>query len=352
MSLRVSLRKRLSPQFCLEAAFQTAGGCLGILGASGSGKSMTLKCIAGIETPDEGHISVNGKALFDSARKICLKPQARRVGYLFQHYALFPRMTLRQNVAAGLPLPKQAREHLAEEWLCRFGLGGLEARYPQQLSGGQQQRAALARMLVREPDVVLLDEPFSALDTSLREQMQAQFLELLRGRDAVMVTHSRDEAYKMCETLLVLDSGSVLAAGKTKTLFAAPGSVRVAQLTGCKNITPAKRTGEREIYAADWGLRLRVSAPVGDGITHAGVRAHDLQPAREASDGSGGYNQIRVRVTQRSEDPFEHIVLFANADAASAEAQGEIWWKYSKYMGYAVPERLFIPPEAILLLRA
>ncbi|MDR3343366.1 MAG: ATP-binding cassette domain-containing protein, partial [Treponema sp.] len=198
MSLTVSIRKRLSRTFCLETAFETTNereglaGCLGILGASGSGKSMTLKCIAGIALPDEGHIAVNGRVLFDSKRKINLKPQARQVGYLFQNYALFPRMTVLENITAALLRSKQERNRKAAQWIDRFGLAGLEDRYPAQLSGGQQQRTALARMLIREPELILLDGPFSALDTSLREQMQLQLLELLESRnDVIMVTHSR-----------------------------------------------------------------------------------------------------------------------------------------------------------------
>ncbi|GHV52563.1 ABC transporter [Spirochaetia bacterium] len=344
MSLRVSIRKRLSKSFSLETEFETSGdGCLGILGASGCGKSMTLKCIAGIETPDEGHISVNGRVLFDSAKKINLKPQVRRVGYLFQNYALFPRMTVLENITASLP-GKEGRVR-AREWIGQFGLDGLEDRYPAHLSGGQQQRAALARMLIREPELILLDEPFSALDTNLRELMQLQFLDLLKSRkDVILVTHSRDEAYRLCGEILVMDAGRVLGKGKTKTLFADPGLVRIARLTGCKNISPVRQTGEREIFALDWGIPLHILKPLPEGITHVGIRAHDFVPVRE-----GGINRIRPAVTRRSEEPFENVVLFTNADAP--KEGGELWWKYSKYTGYdTVPEWLYLPPESLLLL--
>jgi molybdate transport system ATP-binding protein len=364
MSLKVSIRKRLSRDFCLETEFETgrakvqscrtsdnAGFCLGILGASGSGKSMTLKCIAGIEVPDEGHISVNGRVLFDSAKKINLKPQDRQVGYLFQNYALFPRMTVLENIGAGLPFSKNTRRDKAALWIDRFGLTGLERRYPAQLSGGQQQRTALARMLIRNPAAILLDEPFSALDTHLREQMQIHLMEFLKsGEDVVMVTHSRDEAYKLCAEILVMDGGRVLGKGGTRELFANPGLVRIARITGCKNISPLKQTGEKEIYALDWDLRLSLAAPVPSGVTHVGIRAHDITPVRE--DGvPGRRNQIRVKLTRHSEEPFEEVVLFTNADARSPEGRGEIWWKFSKYMGYTVPERLYMPPESLLLLR-
>jgi molybdate transport system ATP-binding protein len=352
VSFKVSIRKKLSRTFTLETEFETGGrasGCLGILGASGCGKSMTLKCIAGIETPDEGFISINGRVLFDSSRKINLRPQVRRVGYLFQNYALFPRMTALENITAGLPGRTARAEKLlkAAAWIRRFGLEGLENRYPAMLSGGQQQRTALARMLIGEPEALLLDEPFSALDTNLREQMQIQTLELLENRnDAILVTHSRDEVFKLCGELLIMDRGRALKKGKTGELFRNPGLVAAARLTGCKNISPVKRTGEREIFALRWGLTLRTALPVGDDITHVGIRAHDFTPA-----GNESYNRIRLALSRRSGEPFETAVIFTNAAAKKPEEKNEIWWKYSKYLNYHKVEDLFISPEFLLLLR-
>jgi molybdate transport system ATP-binding protein len=359
MSIKVSIRKRLSRQFQLETEFESHDCCLGILGASGCGKSMTLKCIAGIERPDEGHISVNGRVLFDSAGGINLKPQDRRVGYLFQNYALFPRMTVLGNIVAGLPGKRNGNLVRARQWLDRFGLEGLENRYPSQLSGGQQQRAALARMLIRSPEAILLDEPFSALDSFLREQMQIQLLELLGlNRDIIMVTHSRDEVYKITEELLVMDKGRIINQGNTRDLFKNPRTALAARLTGCKNISPAVPSGTaaegfRKIYAADWGLTLRLPPPVaGQGqrrITHIGVRAHDFVPVPPGA--AEGFNQVRIAVATLSESPFERILLFTNADAPEPRARQKLWWLYSKYANTApLPDRLFIPPEAILPL--
>ncbi|MDR1985893.1 MAG: ATP-binding cassette domain-containing protein [Treponema sp.] len=351
MSIQVSIRKQVSRHFRLETGFENGDACLGILGASGCGKSMTLKCIAGIETPDAGHISVNGRVLFDSSRKINLKPQARRVGYLFQNYALFPRMTVLENITAALSLPKQEKLQKARPWIARFGLTDLADRYPRQLSGGQQQRAALARMLIQDPECILLDEPFSALDTHLREQMQVHLLQILESRhDVIMVTHSRDEAYRLCDELLVMDRGRVLTKGAAKALFQHPGSVPAARITGCKNISPIRRTGPQELYALDWGLSLHAAVPIEDSITHVGIRAHDFQPVWETPE-PAAYNQVRMAITRRAEEPFEQALLFTNGDASNPGEQGEIWWKYSKYQFQEIPERLFIPPEALLLLQ-
>jgi molybdate transport system ATP-binding protein len=241
---------------------------------------------------------------------------------------------------------------------------GLEGRHPAGLSGGQQQRAALARMLIGEPEAVLLDEPFSALDTNLREQMQVWMLELLENRsDVILVTHSRDEVFKLCGELLTMEGGRVLKKGKTGELFANPGLAAVARLTGCKNISPARITGERELYALDWDLPLRTAVPVGGEITHVGIRAHDFAPVFQAN-GSRD-NLIPVRLAARAEEPFEEAVLFTNAAAGrnapaggSGESMGEpggsgtLWWKYSKYLGLpGLPPYLYAPPERLLLLR-
>ena len=199
---------------------------------------MTLKSIAGIITPDNGHIALK-TTYFDSDSKINLKPQDRNVGYLFQNYALFPNMTVEENVAAGL---EKGNEKRVLEMIKRFRLEGLEKRYPRQLSGGQQQRVALARILAYRPDVILLDEPFSAMDTYLKEQLRMELLNLLNDFEgySIMVTHDRDEAFQFCDELIVLDEGEIIAKGTTHDVFENPKKVQVARLTGCKNIFPVE----------------------------------------------------------------------------------------------------------------
>ena len=233
--------------FQLKVQLEHSQGILGMLGASGSGKSMTLKLIAGILTPDKGRIVLNDQVLFDSEKRINLPPQKRRVGYLFQNYALFPNMTVEKNILCGLHREKNSTQRKKKllEITELFQIQELLGQYPAQLSGGQQQRVALARILVSEPELLLLDEPFSALD-SYFDQLQIQILEILKKlqRDVIFVSHSRDEVYHLCNQVALIDGGQILEKGNTKEVFANPGSRIGAALTGCKNIAAAVKTGE------------------------------------------------------------------------------------------------------------
>lgn len=345
MSLQVEIYKKLG-DFTLDAAFETSGGVLGLLGASGCGKSITLKCIAGIETPDRGRIVLDGVTLFDSEQKINLPPQKRQVGYLFQNYALFPNMTVRQNILCGLcrEKDKARRQAELEQVLELLQLRGLEQRRPAQLSGGQQQRVALARILVNKPRLLMLDEPFSALDSHLREKLQLQMREVLAGfgRDVLMVTHSRDEAYRMCRRVAVMDSGRLLAVKDTKELFADPGSIRAAMLTGCKNIAAARKAGEYEVDVPEWGVRLQTAQPVGDGIKAVGIRAHYFN-------GRAAANRYPVEYLGEMEEPFEWIVQFRYKGQAPDAAP--LWWRMPKdRRPQQFPECFGVAPANVLLL--
>ena len=204
MELEVRIREKLK-EFELDVEFDVSSGCTGLMGSSGSGKSMTLKCIAGIEEPDSGRIVLNGKVLYDSAHKINLPPQKRHVGYLFQSYALFPNMTVIKNIeeasrASGLSKKESVSKAL--DMLERFKIKELSYRYPRQLSGGQKQRAALARLMAGNPDAILLDEPFSALDEDLKEGLIDEMKGLLESVDKpeILVSHNKDEVTKLCES--------------------------------------------------------------------------------------------------------------------------------------------------------
>lgn len=280
MSLSVDIRKRLGA-FSLDASFASddATETLALLGASGSGKSVALKCIAGTERPDEGRIVLNDRVLFDSAAGVDVSVRERRVGYLFQSYALFPTMTVEQNVVAGVRSGSRAeRLARAHEQIRAFRLDGLERLRPAQLSGGQQQRCALARIMANEPELLLLDEPFSALDGYLRWQLELELADTLRAfpGGVVFVSHNRDEVYRMCDRVCVLTNGHSGRTVPTRELFDAPATLAEAVMSGCKNVSAATPVGDHALSCVDWGVTLACEREAA-GSDHAGIRAHDLR---------------------------------------------------------------------------
>jgi molybdate ABC transporter permease protein len=275
----VDIQKHIS-DFYLDASFRSSYRPLGLLGASGAGKSMILRCIAGLETPTQGRIVLNARVLFDSEAGINVPTRDRRVGFLFQNYALFPHMTIAQNIAFGLPkgISAIAAKQKVETQLAQLQLHDLDDRYPQELSGGQQQRVALARALVSQPEILLLDEPFSALDVHLRYQLEQQLVATLASYRGVtlFVTHNLEEAYRVCEDLVVLDQGSVVQAGTKQEIFERPHTLRIARLTGLKNFSRAVAVSPHEIEAVDWGCRLQAIKPIPGKMSYVGIRAHQL----------------------------------------------------------------------------
>ena len=338
--LKVDIQKKLK-EFDLVVDFELEKKHLGILGPSGCGKSMTLKSIAGIVDPDNGIVSLNTgeeTIYFDSNKKINLKPQKRNVGYLFQNYALFPNMTVEENIACGLP--KNHDGKIVSEMIKRFRLDGLEKRYPRQLSGGQQQRVALARIMAYGPDVILLDEPFSAMDTFLKEQLRIELSNSLKDFDglSIMVTHDRDEAFQFCDELIVLDQGKIIAKGDTYDIFENPRKVQVARLTGCKNISKIEIIDEFHVKSLDWGLIFEVSEKVSPNITPIGIRAHNFSAAEK--DDVNAFNTVN---STKLEMPFEWEVTLPNG----------LWWKYDKAIyehEFEIPKYLKVNPIDIILL--
>lgn len=349
MAVEVNIKKALG-SFKLDVSFSIEKTCLGILGASGCGKSMALKCIAGIERPDQGRIIVDGRVLFDSEKKINLPPQKRHIGYLFQNYALFPTMTVEENIGAGI-VKKNNKAAAVREQIERFQLNGQEKLYPSQLSGGQQQRVALARMLASRPDMIMLDEPFSALDSHLKDAMQREMRKVIEQFEGtvLIVSHSRDELYRLCPQLAVMNSGSFLHMDSTKAVFDNPMFVQAARLTGCKNISAIRKISDYEVEALDWCIKLRTKERVGSEITHIGIRAHHFTP----SEGQGAVNEIPVELTDISESPFEmHYFM----KAKGMQPKFPIWWKLPKYSVNEpalkrIPPYLTIRPEDIMLLK-
>lgn len=284
--LSVTLTKQL-PGFTLDVSFSTDHQPLGLLGASGAGKSLILQCIAGTETPDAGRIVLNGRILFDSQQGINLPSRDRRVGVLFQNYALFPHLTVAQNIAFGLPkdLSKWQHRQIIETQLARVQLQGMGDRFPAQLSGGQQQRVAIARLLASQPEMLLLDEPFSALDTHLHYLIERDLRLWLEHYPGVtlFVTHNVEEAYRICSTLLVMDRGRISTHDTKYQVLEHPTTVSAARLTGCKNISRAVPVSSTAVHALDWNCTLEVAEPIPVTMTHIGMRAHQFRFLEAAS---------------------------------------------------------------------
>jgi len=266
--------------FSLDVSFSTQREPLGLLGGSGAGKSMILRCIAGLETPDRGRIVLNGRVLFDSQKGINLPSRERRVGFLFQNYALFPHMTVAENIVFGLSesQSKLFTKQQVESQLIALDLQGLGDRYPGQLSGGQQQRVALARVLASNPEILLFDEPFSALDTYLRDRLEKLLIAILSRFPGVtlFVTHNLEEAYRVCENLMVIDEGKIIAKDSKDNLFEHPGNFRTAQLTGCKNFSRGMEINSNQVRALEWGCDLTVLETIPDQLAYVMIRAHQI----------------------------------------------------------------------------
>jgi molybdate transport system ATP-binding protein len=270
---------RIEGQLTLAAnAFTVA--CL--FGPSGSGKTTILRCVAGLEQPSRGVIRFGSEVWFDAARRLCLPPQRRDIGYLAQDYALFPHLNVEQNVGYGLgQLTADGRKRRVHELLELFGLNGLERRHPGQLSGGQQQRVALARAVARRPRLLLLDEPLSALDAPTREQVGRELRRWLAvmGVPTLLVTHDKNEALALGDTVVIMHAGSVRQSGPVDEVFARPSSLDVARIVGVENVVGATVVrlsgGLAEVVIGD----VHLCAPAGrvePGVVHVSIRGDDV----------------------------------------------------------------------------
>lgn len=324
--LKVEIKKKLN-NFTLEVAFNVFTETLALLGPSGCGKSMTLKCIAGVETPDEGYIELNGRVLFDKENNINLPPQQRRVGYLFQNYALFPNMTVEQNIAVAIHGDKKTKMDVVAEKIRSFYLVGLEKEYPGRLSGGQQQRVALARLMAQNPEILMLDEPFSAMDNYLKWQLEQEVAELLQSypKPVLLVSHNRKEAYRLCDRVAVLYHGKLDYICPKHELFQLPRTVAVAQLVGCKNISRIRRLGDHRVFAEDWGVELDTTREVPETAGYIGFFGHLIYRAKAKEK-----NLIPCQVIRMTEDTFSAIAVLQPEGASGNEEFRKILWEMDK----------------------
>lgn len=347
MSLEANIRKKAG-NFQLNVSFQTEKEIFAILGASGCGKSMTLKCIAGIETPDEGRIVINGRVVYDSEKRINVPPRKRKVGYMFQDYALFPNMTVEENIMAGMG-KKPSREKV-QMWIRRFHLEGLEKHFPSQLSGGQKQRTALARMMASEPEILLLDEPLSALDSYLKWQMEEELLTMLSdvGKSVLFVSHSRDEVYHLCDRICVIQNGHVEIIREKKEFFRDPGTVAGARISGCRNIAPAVRTGEDTLEVPGWGICFKTKRSIPEGLAYAGIRAHEIEVLEEMDHME--YGCARLRVVRLLEQQFESELILSCGPDESMQLRLLMDKKKAEYLAGLSYITICIPDSALLML--
>ncbi len=350
MSLYVKIKKKLG-NFNLDVEFESNDETVALLGESGSGKSMTLKCIAGIEKPDEGLIILNGRVLFDSQKKINLPSRKRNVGILFQNYALFPNMTVEGNITVAMKGASDAeKRHKVEEMVELFCLQGLEKKHPSQLSGGQQQRVATARLLASSPDIILLDEPFSALDSHLRWKLELQLTEDLSrfNGTVILVSHNRDEAYRMSNEIIVIKNGKCTLPMDKVHLFGDPGTVDAAVVSGCRNIVSATRLDEHHVRVPQWGVDMTTESEVMNDLHSIGIRAHLIER-------DGDQNVLNCTVCRVIEGPFECSVILSLNSAPNSESGEEklLYWQISitedlPNVGDTI--NLYVPIDKVLLL--
>ena len=299
--------------FMLDVAFVAQDAVTVLFGPSGSGKTLTLDSIAGLARPDHGRISIDGEAVYDSATGVNLPPQARRTGYVFQNYALFPHMTLRANlefVAAG---PKRV-----DEMLDQFRLRDVSGRRPHQLSGGQKQRGSIARALIGRPRVLLLDEPARGLDASLRvelygilRQVRAEF-----GTPALLVTHDLDECFELDARMLVLHEGRVVQSGSPREVLDRPANVAVARLLGRHNLMQVEVRGPGVVAYRDFELRVSAGGRATGETAWLCTRPEML--AAQASPGDPGPNQIVADLIRVVALTDRHRLEFAGGIAVEA----------------------------------
>ena len=318
--LEIKITKTL-PDFHLDIALSVDREILSILGPSGSGKTMTLLCIAGLLRPDQGIIKLNGRTLFNSEDGLFLPPQQRKIGLVFQNYALFPHLTVAENIAYGIHShPKNDVNRRVAELLETIHIPGLRNRYPGELSSGQQQRVALARAIAPEPEALLLDEPFSALDTYRRERLEYELLAIHQyyGGDILFVTHDLDQGFKLGARMAIYDQGRIIQCDGRSGVIAAPVNRTAARLTGVKNLFDGVVTGiennSRLVFIPEFGKPLRINAGTALSLSLnqpvvIGIRPEHIEIIKHP-----GENTISCRVA-RSVDGVINVHTYYHADS-------------------------------------
>jgi ABC-type sulfate/molybdate transport systems ATPase subunit len=352
MELIVDIKKKLN-NFNFNVSFKCTNSILGILGESGSGKSMTLHCIAGLVKPDEGKIILNGRTLFDSTAKINIPIKDRKIGFLFQNYALFPHMTVEKNIGYSLSnFSASERNRIINEMLNMMQIEDLRKRYPNEISGGQQQRVALARALAVNPELLLLDEPFSALDNHLRSIMLKQMTNILKEYKGttLFVTHNLEEAYELCENLIIIAKGRKEGEGNKKDVFKNPSSLASARVTGCTNISKVNFLSPETFKALDWNIEFKLSHVPFEKISHIGIRAHHIRLAMAEDK-----NTFDCYPIHTSETPFRRLIYLKINRKNTKNSDYDLIWdipseQWNLIMHRPVPWKICIEEKNIICI--
>ncbi len=337
--------KKLLGDFQLDVSFQVEKGIVGILGPSGCGKSLTLQTIAGLLKPDAGSIIINDRYLFNHEQKIHLPTRKRRVGYVFQNYALFPHLTVVENIAYGLNnSSKLEKKQKVTEMLDLIQLTGFGERFPGELSGGQQQRVALARTLVTNPDILLLDEPFSALDQHVKKHLEFELLEIIRHSYSgvvLLVTHNIDEAYRLCDYLCLYDNGHNIQFGKKDDVLKRPINTAAARIVGCQNIFKIESLNGVDIRIGSTDLKLK--QPGKSEAKHLGIHSHDIEFVHEDIEGE---NIFDFRLDNVVENIDHATVTITINDLAVKATIPKASIHHVTTGGF----RIYFPPEKLFLM--
>ncbi len=353
--LEVKVKKKFG-NFMLESSFQAESEILGVLGPSGSGKSLTLRCISGLQTPDEGKIVIDGVTVFDSRNKIDVAPGRRNIGLVFQNYALFPHLTVEKNIGFGLKdFDPKTKERLVSEMVEKVHLNGYENHYPVHLSGGQQQRVALARTLITKPKLLLLDEPFSALDKHIKGLLEQDLIQIIRDSykgTVLLVTHNAEEAYRLCNRILIFSKGKTIQIDNKEVVINYPTSLDAARITGCKNFLNAELIKEDESFVTLKSEYLLFQAQKPNVVLPAkltaGIRAHHMQlssqPVTEI-------NNFSCKIIEFIEGIFS-ITVYVNCsghimqvEVSKENAKQLLEFDREKTFLYIPPERIFLLPQ-------
>jgi molybdate transport system ATP-binding protein len=357
--LEVNIKRSLLG-FNLDINFSIHQEILAILGPSGSGKTMTLQCIAGLIKPDFGFIKLNDKVLLDTTNRINLKPQSRRVGFVFQSYALFPHLNVHDNVSYGIRhLPKPEIAAQVSQLLEKMHLSDLGHRFPRQLSAGQQQRVALARAIAPEPEVLLLDEPFSALDSQVKERLELELMNLQNfyNGNILFVTHDLTEGYKLSSKIAIYESGCVVQCDYKNKVIESPANRTVARLTGVRNImqgTIESISGSTvHVLVPELGGSLKIvrddtaGLAVNQTVT-IGIRPEYIHIVDKSGENTFHCEADRIVEGVSLINCFFHI---------SGEVDGRHWVEVSLHKAHAPRIKegheccVYLPPEHIVIIR-